>query len=140
VSPFSPTRRSGQQNEYPVKLGGGKTQEERRTLFWIEHDGKVLAWQRPSGARLMPGFWELPECAQIPSAVPGIRIGEFRHAITFHRYRFEVCDATVPDQTGDCQWLELGAIALLPVSTILRKAYALVKRNPNGAAAVAGKN
>jgi A/G-specific adenine glycosylase len=133
---FCKARQTGQQSEYPVKPGRERIQEEERILFWIERDDKILAWQRPVEARLMPGFWELPERAQLPTAVAGTRIGEFRHGITFHRYRFEVCEATITDPGGECRWLELGAIAPLPVSTVFRKAHELVKRNARAATAV----
>jgi A/G-specific adenine glycosylase len=136
ISHFCKARQTGQQNAYPVKLGRGGIQVEKRTLFWIERNGKILAWQRSPETRLMPGFWELPERAQIPAVVPEVKVCEFRHSITFHRYRFEVCEARVPDQAGECQWLELQAIALLPVSTVLRKAHELVKRNHRAASAV----
>jgi A/G-specific adenine glycosylase len=136
VSPFCKARQTGRQNAYPVKLGRGSIQEEERTLLWIEREDKILAWQRPAEARLMPGFWELPERAQLPTAASGTKIGEFRHAITFHRYRFMVCEAKAPEQRGECQWLDLRTIPLLPVSTVLRKAYDLVKRNARAATAV----
>ena len=61
VSEFCRALAHGSQNELPVKRKAVRNAEEGRTLYWMERDGSVLAWQRPQTAKLMPGFWELPE-------------------------------------------------------------------------------
>jgi A/G-specific adenine glycosylase len=111
----------GRQREFPVKLVEKKQIAELRTVFWIERDGCVLAWRRGPQERLMAGFWELPEAAQLPQA-KGRVIATFRHAITFHNYTFRLVRADVPDSCGECEWLRIDALSGLPVSTILRKA------------------
>jgi A/G-specific adenine glycosylase len=113
---------SGRQNELPVKGPPTAVVEERRTVFWIEQEGKLLLWQRPPTARLMPGFWELPEPIHLPGAAPALKLGSFRHGITFHNYAFEVWEAAAPAAIGECQWIALAQLAGLPASTILKKA------------------
>ncbi len=127
VSEFCQARASGTQNDLPVRRKARKDAAEHRTLYWIEQNGHVLAWQRPPKATLMPGFWELPEQEQLPSAEPGEKLGAFRHAITFHDYRFTVHRAEAPENPAACQWIEQAAVLRLPVSSIFRKAWQLVK-------------
>ena len=115
-------RQLGRQGELPVKLRLVKSVQEQRELFWIERDGHILLWQRPAGARLMPGFWELPERVHLPGVAAGGKLGEFRHGITFHDYRFEIRAAEMPVDVGPCQWVAMEALMGLPASTVLRKA------------------
>lgn len=121
-------RRNGASpDERPVKLGLRKSMQETRTLLWIESSGRLLAWQRPADATLMPGFWELPEAGQIEAAI-GAKLGSFRHTITFHNYRFEICEAKAPNGTGACRWLCEGELDSLPTSTVFKKARRTVAR------------
>lgn len=127
-------------NDLPVKLGARKSVQETRRLLWIESDGKLLAWQRPAEATLMPGFWELPEAGQIESAM-GAKLGSFRHTITFHNYRFEIFEAETPESTGVCRWLSEAELNSLPTSTIFKKARRAVARersHPGSFAATLG--
>ena len=125
VSGVCRARALGTQDAFPVKSTKMKSVVEERLVFWMEEQGKVLAWQRPPDSRLMPGFWELPEAAQLPQAVPAKKLGSFRHGITFHNYRFEVWSARAPAELGDCRWVAIADLARLPVSTILKKAAKL---------------
>ena len=113
---------NGVANELPVKAVRAAIVAERRTVFWIEKSGNLLLWQRPSNARLMPGFWELPEAVHLPDAKLGAKLGAFRHGITFHSYSFEVWEATAPEAIGECQWVPLTQLTSIPASTILKKA------------------
>ena len=122
-------RREGRQREFPVKLGATGSRYEERQLFWIEHEGKVLLWQRPPDARLMPGFWELPEQAQLPEVVAGKLLGAFRHGITVHDYLFEVFAAKSSNELGPCQWVDIGSWEQMPLSTTARKAQKAVQKN-----------
>lgn len=105
-------------------------------LFWIEHAGAVLAWQRGASARLMPGFWELPERQQLPAVTPLNKLGEFRHGITFHSYTFELWTATVPADIGMCEPLRLSSLRQIPISTVFKKAARLVPANTQESATV----
>ncbi len=129
VAQLCRARASGRQNELPVKLVARRSVEEQRTVFWIERNGSVLLWQRGEGSRLMPGFWELPEATQLPGVESGRKLGAFRHGITFHNYRFEVFEASAPVEIGPCEWVALGRLAGLPMSTILKKAKRVVDKH-----------
>jgi A/G-specific adenine glycosylase len=107
----------------PVKAAAQRNAPEHRLVFWIERDGRLLLWQRPPAARLMPGFWELPEHLQLPLAEAGEVIGRFRHGITIHNYQFTVVRCEPPPETGCCVWIPSADLNNLPVSTILRKAW-----------------
>lgn len=121
-------RANSSQEELPVKTKPQKNRAEMRVLYWVEQDGKILLWQRPPDSRLMPGFWELPEVAQLPSAIAGRKLGSFRHGITIHNYTFEVIEIDVPQNIGGCEWIALSDLHTLPVSTIVRKAERAVHR------------
>jgi len=129
VSRLCGARAAGRQTELPISTKQLKTVQQGRVVFWIEWDGRLLAWQRPANSRLMPGFWELPESSQLPGILNGRTRGAFRHAITFHNYRFEVVEAARPNMLGPCEWVPLAALDHLPVSTILRKAQRTVLRS-----------
>jgi A/G-specific adenine glycosylase len=139
VAQWCRARASGRQNALPVKIRERKSAEEHRTVFWIERQGRVLLWRRPADSRLMPGFWELPEAEQLPG-ITGRRLGSFRHGITFHRYLFDVVEASAAG-IGCCEWVAVEELARLPVSTIARKAKRVVEkyrvRNESEAAATA---
>ncbi len=128
VAQLCGARQTGLQNQFPVKLGRAKSVYEERLLFWIEREEQILLWQRPANSRLMPGFWELPELPQLQDVEAGSLLGEFRHSITFHNYRFVVHEAQAPSEIGDCRWIGRGALADLPVSTVFRKALRVVPR------------
>lgn len=121
-------RRTGRQNDLPVKIAVQKSVREERVLLWIEREGQLLVWKRPSTSHLMPGFWELPEAAQLPNAVAGPKLGSFRHSITFHNYVFEVVRAISPADTGHCEWISLTDLSNLPTSTVFKKASRAVSR------------
>ncbi len=104
---FAERGNSVSQADLPVKIVPRKSAQEQRTLFWIEQDGQILAWQRPAESRLMPGFWELPEAEQIPSATLLRKLGSFRHGITFHNYVFDVWETEMPASAASFKWLAL---------------------------------
>jgi A/G-specific adenine glycosylase len=133
ISTFCRARQSGQQNDLPVKITARMSVREKRIVFWIEREGKLLAWQRPPTSRLMAGFWELPEPTQLPEIAAGRQIGSFRHGITFHTYIFDVHEAHQPCDIGQCQWISLQDLPTLPVSTILRKAKRVAAQARNSA-------
>jgi A/G-specific adenine glycosylase len=128
VSDLCRARYAGRENELPVKARRQEALREHRQLFWVEREGKLLVWQRPSTSRLMPGFWELPERAQFRGAAAGRKLGCFRHTITFHEYLFEVAEVETEtlQPSGDCQWMPLRDLDSRPTSTILRKARRVV--------------
>ncbi|HEY7302507.1 MAG TPA: A/G-specific adenine glycosylase [Bryobacteraceae bacterium] len=128
VEQFCEACRNGTQEQRPVRAAGIKSVEEDRVVFWIAEAGKILAWQRPPQSKLMAGFWELPERAQLPSASVGRTLGMFQHGITFHSYRFEVQEAAAPADLGPCEWVSIDALASMPLSTVMRKAKRIADR------------
>lgn len=130
---------NGTQDTLPVKTKARKNVEEIRQVFLIRDRGRLLLWQRPLTARLMPGFWELPEAEQLPGVKPGQKIGSFRHGITVHNYRFEIWEAASGVELGDaCEWVEEARLGNLPLSTIVRKALRVCERTVNQANAATG--
>jgi A/G-specific adenine glycosylase len=127
VSQWCRARRAGSQADFPVKVVPRKSVQERRSVFWIEQDSRILLWQRPQTSRLMPGFWELPERDHLPDASPLCKLGEFRHGITFHNYVFEVWTAAIPCVSAGCEWIEVSRLKELPVSTVLKKGARLAQ-------------
>jgi A/G-specific adenine glycosylase len=128
-------RQQGKQLDYPVKSIKAKSTDEERTIYWIERDGSVLACQRPAHAKLMPGFWELPEPSDLPGFLPSRTLGSFRHGITTHNYRFTLHAGVPPNEVGNCSWLYLEEVRARPISTVFRKALQLVKKHPKQLAA-----
>lgn len=128
-------RATGRQSDFPIKRNRPKSMDEERTVYWIERDGSVLAWQRPPHFRLMPGFWELPEPEHLTPAGSTQELGAFRHAITTHNYRFRLLYAQAPADLGVCDWVNLDSLGARPVSTVFRKALRLVHNQAKSAAA-----
>lgn len=128
VQSFCRAYSNGRQEQLPVKIKPPKSSKHSRTMFWIQQDGCILLWQRPPESRLMPGFWELPETAQLPATSGHYRLGSFRHGITTHNYAFEVMQAAVPEDTGSCQWIREDHLHTLPLSTVVKKAQRVVQR------------
>lgn len=118
--------RDGIAAELPVKIVEKRSVKQQRTVYWIERDGAILVWQRPADARLMPGFWELPEAEQLPTVEAGAPLGSFKHGITIYDYNFDVVAAAEPAELGACVWKPLDELDALPTSTILRKAKRVV--------------
>jgi A/G-specific adenine glycosylase len=132
ISRWCRARQAGSQTDFPVKIVPRRSVQERRMVFWIENDRRILAWQRSPTSRLMPGFWELPEREQLPDAVALQKLGEFRHGITFHHYVFELWSIALTSVPAGCDWIELSRLKHLPVSTVLKKAARLMQ--PTGQA------
>lgn len=126
VSSICTARQAGIQESLPVKIKPRRSVEKTRFLLWIEKDGKLLLWQRQPSSRLMPGFWELPEPEHAPEAQKGELLGRFRHGITIHNYSFEVRIASVIKVPEGCNWISIGELPKLPISTVLKKARKLV--------------
>ena len=126
------SRKSGTQDQRPVRMGAVKSVEEERVVFWIAEAGRLLVWQRPAKSTLMAGFWELPEATELPAASVGRRLGAFRHGITFHNYRFEVREAAAPKDIGPCKWVAMDALASMPVSTVMKKAKRVAEKREGG--------
>jgi A/G-specific adenine glycosylase len=126
VAAHCKARAENRTGNLPVKIVQRKSVRRERVLYWIERNGEVLAWQRPANSRLMAGFWELPEAAQLPGAEAGEILGSLKHGITIYDYRFQVVAADAPVERGVCVWKALSELNNQPLSTIFRKAMRVV--------------
>jgi A/G-specific adenine glycosylase len=108
-------RKLGTQNELPGKRVKPATIHLKRILLVIHQRGKVLLVPSP----LVRGFWDLPE--PFEGARIGVRLGEFRHAITHHNYRFTVHEAVVRSAPKGFRWVDCKKIDEIPLSTTAKK-------------------
>jgi A/G-specific adenine glycosylase len=114
VAELCEARKQGAQNDLPVKLRRTQPIHIDRTLLIVRRQDRILF-------RQLAGFWELPEPEHLPLASLKKCIGEFRHSITNHIYRFAVCEAFVKSRPPLLHWLYPGRLELL-FSTTSRKA------------------
>ncbi len=90
VSAHCVAQSTGRQSELPVKARKQNKIHVEAVVLVIRHRGRILLCQRPQDAGQMAGFWELPEAGAMPEASVGAKLGEVRHTITHHHYRFDV--------------------------------------------------
>lgn len=85
------SRRAGRESELPVKARTQVKVDIEVTALVIRRKGRILLRRRDDSAGQLAGFWELPDLATLPSAKPtGPLIGEVRHTITHHNYRYRI--------------------------------------------------
>jgi A/G-specific adenine glycosylase len=83
----------------------------------------VFLVQRPAGASLMAGMWELPEIA--PGAgFPSNRNGGFklRHSITITDYTVEVLHGEPPEGSNG-RWIPRSRVSAMPLTGLTRKIF-----------------
>ena len=108
--------------ELPVKLRRVAPVQLESLLLIVRRRGRILLRQREPDARRMAGFWELPSAEDLPRARVRRRLGEFRHTITHHHYRFAVAEASAAAERKPFRWFAPTALAEIPLSTTARKA------------------
>jgi A/G-specific adenine glycosylase len=108
-------RKLGTQNDLPVKKTKPTAIHLKKILLVIRRKGKILL--APSSRVL--GFWDLPE--PFEGAQVGDRLGEFRHTITHHHYRFAVHEARVRTTPKGFRWFSCKDIEEIPLSTAAKK-------------------
>jgi A/G-specific adenine glycosylase len=108
-------KKAGTQNELPGKRSKPATIHLKRNLLIIHQKGKILLAPSP---RVL-GFWDLPE--PFEGARIGARLGEFRHAITHHSYRFTVLQGSVRAAPKGFRWFSCKDIDEIPLSTTAKK-------------------
>ena len=111
-------------SQLPVKRAKAEPVRLNGTLLVVRRRGQVLLRRIGPEARRMAGFWELPTPEHLPRSGEHTAIGEFRHSITHHRYRFTVASVEkTPAPAGPAfRWFEPLQIQRLPLSTTARKA------------------
>jgi A/G-specific adenine glycosylase len=127
-------RALGREGELPIK---GRKREPVKLLLTLlvaerESGGRrqVLMKQRGAHETRLQGFWELPEERDLPHAVRGERLGEFKHSITRHDYTIEVFQATLSRAGRGHRWVNRDELDALPLATTARKALALQMATP----------
>ena len=108
-------RKAGTQNDLPGKRVKPATIHLKRTLLVIHQKGKILLAPSP----LVQGFWDLPE--PFEGARVGVKLGEFRHAITHRNYRFTVHEGVVRMAPKGFRWFSRKEIDEIPLSTTAKK-------------------
>jgi A/G-specific adenine glycosylase len=110
--------------QLPVKLAKREPVRLSGTLLVVRSRGRVLLRRIEPEARRMAGFWELPTPEHLPRASVCTAIGEFRHSITHHRYRFTVAsvEKAPPPSGAAFRWFQPLEIPHIPLSTTARKA------------------
>lgn len=121
----------GVQNTLPIKASKAEPIAVERHLLWIEKDGKVLLWQRAESSLRLAGFWELPDAAELAATSTGPPVGEFRHSIVNHRYRFVLSRGKLSQATtSSYRWVEIKNVFRLPLSTVTKKSLKLLDIEP----------
>ncbi len=115
-------RASGTVAQLPVKLRRTAPVKIEGTLLIVRRGGRILLRQREPDASRMAGFWDLPTPADLPNARLRKELGEIRHTITHHHYRFTVAAATARVPKGPFRWFGIAEIEGVPLSTTARKA------------------
>ncbi len=132
VAALCEARRSGAERELPVKSRRSGSMSVPVTLLLIRKNGSVLLRQREADSGRMAGFWELPEAALLPAAVPLETAGMIRHTITRYRYEYTVVRAAIRRAPAGFQWVPVAGLGRLPLTTATRKALSIatVRREP----------
>jgi A/G-specific adenine glycosylase len=121
------SRASGTVAQLPVKLRRTAPVKIEGTLLIVRRGGRILLRQREPDASRMAGFWDLPAPADLPNARLQRRLGEIRHTITHHHYRFTVATATARVPKGPFRWFKSEEMETVPLSTTARKALSTVR-------------
>lgn len=126
VALFCAAREAGTAAQLPIKLRKSVPRDIEMTVAVVEKRGSVLMRQRVPEDRRMAGFWELPEVGELAGFEALAVLGTVRHTITHHRYRIAVVRGRVRRAPRGFRWLSSAERSAVPVSTIARKALALL--------------
>lgn len=129
-------RAEGTAAQLPVKLRRAIPVKLEDTLLIVRRGGRILLHQRDADASRMAGFWDLPGLGDLPHARVARQLGEIRHTITHHHYRFVLAAATARVPKAGFRWFRVCEMTAIPLSTTARKALRTVGllacRAPNG--------
>jgi len=90
-------------------------------LVLLEDGQRVVLMRRPSSARRLADFWELPEKKLFPGARCR-KLREFRHQIVNDRFRVAVWTMRAAALPSEARWFSLAELDTIPVTTVTRKA------------------
>jgi A/G-specific adenine glycosylase len=127
VVKFCVARASGSERELPVKLKKRAARNVALELAILEREGSIFLVQRSALERRLADFWELPPKNLFPR-VKGAKLAEFRHRIVDDNFRVTVWHITdrnfQPANPLTGNWVELGDLDRIPLTTVTRKALA----------------
>ena len=118
-------RLQGIQNRLPVKTPKPAPTDAQMDLVVARESGAILLQQRPAQERRMAGFWELPPRQAFPES-PVHRIAQFRHTVVNTRYAVHVWIAETVQPAPEMRWFAMTELTGIPLTTVSRKALALV--------------
>jgi A/G-specific adenine glycosylase len=119
-------RAAGTASQLPVKLKRIQPISIEDMLLVVRRGGRILLRQRERNATRMAGFWDLPTPTDLPDAQVQQRLGEIRHTITHHRYRFIVAAAEGRVPANGYRWFRAEEMQNVPLSTTARKALSTI--------------
>ncbi|MBI2819108.1 MAG: A/G-specific adenine glycosylase [Acidobacteria bacterium] len=125
----------GTVKEYPLARCKGKpVQRQYVAALAQDQSGRILLVRRPNKDKWLGGFWELPmwepsESAPPPGLALEQRLGIVQHSITDNRLEIAIFCASVRGRRHRAQWrwIPTDEFGKFPITTITRKALALVK-------------
>ncbi len=117
-------RRQGRQGEFPAKRRRHAPVRVAKTVLVVWRRARLLLRERN-------GFWELPEVGELPGAKHLRVLGEFRHSIMNHQYRYAVIEARVGRPPTGYRWIPEEDLGLVPLNTVARKALRQGNRRPS---------
>jgi A/G-specific adenine glycosylase len=127
VVKFCVARASGSERELPVKLKKRAARNVALELAIVEREGSIFLVRRSALERRLADFWELPAKNLFPR-VKGAKLAEFRHRIVNDNFRVTVWHITdrnfQPANPLTGNWVELGDLDRIPLTTVTRKALA----------------
>jgi A/G-specific adenine glycosylase len=115
VAKHCEAQKLGTQNEWPAKRARPTAIHLKRDLLVIHQKEKILLSPSPR----VQGFWDLPE--PFKGARIGVKLGEFRHAITHRNYVFTVHEAIARATPKGFRWFIFEELDEIPLSTTAKK-------------------
>ncbi len=127
VAAFCEARQTGTQTQFPVKAPKAAPRTAIAELLLIERPGELAVKQRASDASRMADFWELPDAADFPSKLARTELGSFTHTIVNTRWTIRLFRAKLKNSKlpAGVQWIAKEQLAILPITTVTRKALSL---------------
>jgi A/G-specific adenine glycosylase len=128
IAAYCEARRAGTVSSLPVKIRKTTFVRIAETVVVLKRGSRILLKKESDSAKRMAGFWTLPAPADLPEVRLAEPVGEFRHTITRHHYRFTVYVSPFrgPVPPG-MKWFETADLAKIPLSTTARKAQRVAR-------------
>jgi len=129
VQRFCEGRAAGRERELPVRRGKEKARDIALDLLLITRGNEIFLIRRGPEERRLADFWELPpRQTSVREEKP---VATFTHRIVNDRFRVTVYTrkSLTRPALANGEWLSRARLAKIPVTTITRKALALIERS-----------